>query len=457
MNENYTREIDLINVIWKCLIQWKPALVVSLIFGLLVSGGMYAKNMSAYNAAVNSTNEEAVTAEELSAELTDEELEAVDNVATTAMNLKQRKEYVLNSALMHVDPYAEKLLTLTYIIETTDGKPVIAAIDSINTSLRSDDLREELVDVLDGVDDSKYIAELISSTYTAVDMASLGSLNIRVVLPNDTDADAVSHVFDSYITEKAQNLSSVASVTATQTSSDLSTVINTDLANSQKSQRDTITSLTTTLTSLESALADNQKQVYEAMMNEQEQKELEEQADDEDTDDAASAVASKPSFSAKYAVLGFVLGIFLYACLVLLMEIIKKNVDSATEISDCYGIRNLGEIHNKTFKPGMESFIYSQFVYNLRYKNQADKDSKLEAFAQNAKELADHKGLTTVKTVNVSADINAETAVTAEDATNKAGIVLVIDSGISKFKNVEKAIAKARDFEIPILGVYSVE
>ena len=43
------REIDLLGIVWEYFIQWKPALICSIIIAILAGCGMYVKDLRSYN------------------------------------------------------------------------------------------------------------------------------------------------------------------------------------------------------------------------------------------------------------------------------------------------------------------------------------------------------------------------------------------------------------------------
>jgi len=46
---------------------------------------------------------------------------------------------------MHVNPYNEKLLTITYFVTTTDETPVNAIVNCATTIFKSDELNQSLI------------------------------------------------------------------------------------------------------------------------------------------------------------------------------------------------------------------------------------------------------------------------------------------------------------------------
>jgi len=40
---------------------------------------------------------------------------------------------------------------------------------------------------------------------------------------------------------------------------------------------------------------------------------------------------------------------------------------------------------------------------------------------------------------------------------SEVGLILVIEAGKATFENLNRIIVKANDFEVPILGIYSVD
>ena len=128
-NSTYQQPETLINIkeiIWDVLEQWKAALIAALLMALLACGAKYAKDMRSYNAreaAEASKAETNISTEERIAAI----LEGLpeDGRATVEFMIEQNewieteKDYINNSILMNTNPTAQRTLTLTYYVEAT--------------------------------------------------------------------------------------------------------------------------------------------------------------------------------------------------------------------------------------------------------------------------------------------------------------------------------------------------
>ena len=132
MNREYKPAETVVNlkeVIWDLLLQWKAVLIVSLIAMLLVGGLKYAKDMNAYKSAKDAAaaeQSEQISPDQKIAGIMDalpaDEQSTVEYLVMQEDWISAQKDYISESILMTTNPASQRTLMLYYYISTS-GSP----------------------------------------------------------------------------------------------------------------------------------------------------------------------------------------------------------------------------------------------------------------------------------------------------------------------------------------------
>ena len=151
MNNTYQQpetEINLKEVIWDLLSQWKAVLITALLMALLVCGAKHAKDVKAFNAAEALQDEAAseeqagLTPEERIAAvleaLPEDEREQVEYVSEQAEMAESMREYLRDSIRMHTDPTNQRRLVQIYNL-TANNRGDLAILATIYSRMLQDE------------------------------------------------------------------------------------------------------------------------------------------------------------------------------------------------------------------------------------------------------------------------------------------------------------------------------
>ena len=150
-------EIDLIDLMWKLLMQWKAILIVCIAMGLIVPGIKLAKDQAEYRSALA----EKAAAEEQASKPTGERIEAAlellpagDRQAVMLVVQQQefadkQQDYLEKSILLSEDPSNQRTLTLNYLLKSDSDTNMKALVDAYDAGRRNEDVMGRLGVVID--------------------------------------------------------------------------------------------------------------------------------------------------------------------------------------------------------------------------------------------------------------------------------------------------------------------
>lgn len=418
-------KINLKEVIWDLLSQWKAILVVSLAMMLLVTGAKYRKDTNAYEAAMHAR--EAVQMEgsaderisDIIASLPDDEVATVQFLVNQLEWIETEKEYMNNSILMNTNPANQRTLLLDYYVSLSDVNEatMTALVNGYKGYLRSDNLINAVGQFVSPGVERKYISELISITdnnNSITDSASDGAvLEISIVLPSEADAEAVEKAMTSTLTEYSSELRNrIGEHSISLISSSETYLFNNDAVNNHNNIISAVYNLQNNAKNMQLSLSDGQKAAIESIKAiKKESSEIatgSQQNIDESNQELKNNEISTPGFSKKYAVLGFVLGALVYAFIYLLIIIIRGRVNYASD-AQCYTqSRLIGEVYEKTEKKGLWKLLHSNLVNSYRYRNKMDADIQKHKASDMLEAVCRREGISDAVLINLSGEKNKE-------------------------------------------------
>lgn len=425
MNNNLYKkpemEINLKEVIWDLLEQWKAILITALMVAVLVCGAKYAKDARAIETAAQSKAEaekqaNIPTEERIAAVLdgmSEEDATAVTNMATQYEWLDSQKAYLKNSILMNTDPTQQRVLKFVYYISGTEqnAAPITRAYSSY---VGSRDFVAELKKIIAPNSDDKYVGELIqtySGNANSEDELFPNVLNIRIIMLDNTDADAVSHLVSKELSEQTKQLSDrFAAHKLQQILLEEATIYNYDGVNKKTNTINGINSLQNAIKTAEGNLSEEQKTaantIY-AILKESEDAESAEVNDNSSVreKDDKSTEASSARISKKYALLGFILGVMAYAFIYLVALILKGQVNYASDVENYTGARLLGEVYYFNEHKGIEKLTKSKLVEDIRYKGMKDEKEQIKKTVDTIAAVCKHAEVKDLAVLNLGDNI----------------------------------------------------
>ena len=406
MNNSYNQpraiEIDLKDLMWKLLMQWKAILLVCIAMALLVPGLKYAKDSNAYKTAIADKKK----AEEEVSKPAEERIDAAlkllpaDQREDVLFVVQQQdmvsvqKDYLNNSILLNIDPTSQRQLSFKFVLKSETGTDMRTLADAYSTCIRRTGSLESLREIISPDTGLEYINELVNTKNENILAGDAESAiyTVIITLPDNADADRIIELIDSEISDFHDEISSnVGDHSILKANIEDRSVFNKDIIERRTNLTNSINNLNNSIDAAKGKLSAEQQAAYKAIVAIKQSSNAVQEAASGNGDSASDS--QKPGFSKKYAVLGFLLGAFLYAGIYVVMLIFKKVVSSANTAQIYTGTRILGEVYRKTEPKGLRWLLTSDMVARWRYKDKLDTDKQVSALADTVDAVCAHHGI----------------------------------------------------------------
>lgn len=478
-------EINLKEIIWDLLSQWKAVLIAALLVAALVTGAKYSKDMKAYNAAQAEKKAEVQTTATVEEQI-DDVLDALpeDERATVMAILNQnkwieeQKEYINNSILINTDPTNQRTLCLEYYIDAGKYDETVGSsiIKGYTAYLGSDEVIKSVGEAIDPEISSNYISELIStnSNTQAPSAGDAGTvLEVFIVLPDDSDADKVEKALTGEIMKMSPDISkNIRQHDISLIFSGEKYLYNEPAVNKRTDILYSINNLQNNSKNMKLALSDGQKAAIESI------KVIEKNAEEanneqEKTVEQPQPELTKPGISKKYAILGFVLGALMYAFAYVILLIVRGRVNCAGDTARYSRARLVGEVYKKVDHKGLHKLLHSDLVNRYRYKGKTDSAVQIEKASDRLEAICEHERIKEAILINLTKDSNRELVeilvekmasrglnfrpieiandVDEKDLISTTHSIMVMDSN-TKTSGAVKLASLCNDYDINVLG-----
>ena len=457
-------EIDLKYIIWKLLSQWKAVLLVALLAAALLCGLKHSKDVKAYNEKMAAQNENAKKAEmsleDRIAEVMDV-LPAEDRGSVTYM-IEQKemandyKEYMGESILFNTNPASQRTLMVTCDINAENPGDLPAVLYSCQSYIRGDSFAEAIKAAIDPDKENCYISELVQQE--SMEQPALnnetgrGAFKFKIVLPEDIDAEPVITAATESL--KAFHASVQAKYPGSIAVAEAQEAHIFDGTNADRKQNTlyVVNNLNNNIKTADTTLSAEQRAAVEAIMAIKSENAAEKMAaggtENEPSNENAAAA---PGWSKKYAVLGFLIGVIIYAFAYLFLLIVKGRAGSASSVENYTGARLLGEVYYERKKSGLLSMIsHSKFVDKFHFRGKTDAVKQIDRMASSIEAVCAHADSDSLTILNlINDDVLSDSLMNSlKDAISNKGLSLnIVDI---KEEVDEKGISQAGDSVIAV-------
>ena len=502
------QEIDLIDLIWRLLEQWRGMLALGLIFAMLVPGVKYIKDSREYSASQAGMSSGAVISDSDTSVLVLEQFDDDVNAAIVAYGrMQQSLDYSENSVLMQYDPEDYYICSLTYEI-TSDG-----TFSDTNLLLtrylafpESKLFYDALGEVLE-VKDSAYLKELIAvkkGENLAVwdpEQSVPVTFTILITLPDEVKSSdvekAVTAALDTYgnSIKASACVHSVELIGAMSNAAEINWIrtnqINkyTETVNNRKAYVNAYNALKTEaardkvdeIVSSDEYLSDIREMILDNELLRMDSGIAESHA--EAGAESAVSLPQAPSFSKKYALLGLCAGILIYACIYVAYMVLSRRMRRESELQDGAGIKNFGGVYEYPYKGLIGRFLHDKNIYAFRHRKSGasfeesvkkvsdslssrvkfENLSEISAFRLGSsdafgKKVMDETGKAIAEGVKINV-VNTAKRVSElkdEEILGLKSAVLYIPSGTS-MNEILNLVVRLREYDIPVLGTVFME
>jgi capsular polysaccharide biosynthesis protein len=464
--ENYEKEIDLKDLFVKLSHGWRMILIFSIICSILLGGYKYLSGMHSVNDSTIIKNQDesyhtALTIYETSKEALEND---VDKITTS---IERQKLYNENSELMNMDPFDEKLAAKSFYV-STDYKimPEMtyqnvditkSVIQAYLSAIHYGDMYKYIKNELDYDIELKFLKELI----TVEADYDTNMINLKVIHSDTNKCEEIFAIVLEYVDQvKANITNSVGAHTLTGIDESIQSVVDLNLDATQKNNLLLITNYENSLTEKQNAL--------KALVA------------------PAKTVTTKSMViksAIKYSILGFVLGVFLVAGILLFSYITSDRLQNSKELRPRYNIRILGLIE-KNNKKRLFGFI-DRWINRLEGKSdhKLSEDEAIQRVAANLKAICELNNITggdiiITGTINpnriseicekvrqklqgtshqlLSGANISYSASTIDQMKNSNAVVIVEEIGISTYTEITKQLECINDLGKNVIGAILV-
>lgn len=488
-------KLNIRDLLWDLLTQWKAVLLASLIMMLLIAGLKYYTDTNAYKAALQSAKEaeemKSVPVEEQISKILDafpaDERTKIEYAIQQKEWLDEKTDYVNKSILLNTNPTSQRTLILDYCITAGNKSDAIAVALARGYAFYMNDEKvlDQVRQVIGSDLDNKYIAELISTPFSnpydkngEIIDADAGAvvLETRVVMPEGVDAEQMEKAVTAALKDYSRELSgTVGDHTIKLLKSSEANLYNRDAVNSRDTILSTIYSMQNTyIKSTEILLTDQQLAASEAVVALKRSVANGTQQIQESAETAGADAVQKPRIGKKYLMLGFILGAMAYVFVYMLYVMLKGNVSSAEQLEYYSGSRLLGEVYYRN-KNAKNKLMQSKLVDGIRFKDKLDENRQVDKLISSIMAVCQHANASDFtlfrlvdadddnnglidKIINKAKDCGIDTAV--EDITGEvdeqklvsAKNAICIAGNRSKAKSVMDLRSLLNEYDIKQLG-----
>ena len=486
----YEQELDLKKLLWELISQWKAILIVAVAFSLLVAGVKFISDRNTYreNLAQKTETEDKnrnLTVEEristILGSLPPEEVSEVTFVLNQEEMIEQQRDYLNNSIWINVDPTNQRTLIIGYLLKSDEGVDINTIAAGYTSIMREEDFAKRIRSVISSDVNLDYIYEIFDSFCEGnIDGNTESAIfNVKVVLPEDVDVNEIEKIVDAKIVDAEVLLNTnIGKNSIRKITSEDRHVYNLNAVDRRKKTLDIINDLNTKVKNTKAAFSEQQKTAYGAVKTINDT--LNAVGTDEEKQLVKDAVNEfdEPEFSAKYTLVGFILGVLLYVFCFVLSLILKGCVNGASDIEGYTNARLLGDVYYCSAKKTLLSkLLSSRIVDSIRYRNLPDSEIQVNRIGQSVEAVCNHADAKDILLMRITDADNPEQKKdvlhSIYDAIGKNGIsnkeldisgeleerdflqtdkTILIIGNDTKVSKLSKIMNLCRDYDINVLG-----
>lgn len=341
MNQEYIREINLIELFFRILEKWRKVLGVALLFALLLGGLKAVLGFRTLNdpERLEENNQEAVAKQK---QYDDAKAYGEIQITNLEKEIEKQTAYQENSFLMQIDPYNEYQEMVSYFVDTdyqimpgmTYQNPnrtpgvINAYVKSLEDSVIYEGFAKER-----GLDsDPSTLRELVEIEQDN----NNGIFTVKVKASDQNFASGLMQALEDHLKAKSSEISSsISKHKLTEVNRQSGYAVDINLANRQTQVHDN-------LTKLQEAAVKKQKELLDL----------------KDPKAEGMTVGTVVKDAVKFAVVGAFLGAFLAACMVSAGFLSGGTIPGENDLKRLYGITRLGRYHQNA-KTGIDRKIAS--------------------------------------------------------------------------------------------------
>ncbi len=273
---NDEREINLLEIMWEFFIQWKPAVIFSIVISIVMTGAMYMKDIHTYNKAIVAYHKSVTSAGEdienaigeAGKALTDVESYTVENAVYNMQMVREYEQRISGISELDMQGDAMDYLVVRYAVSTNDV-PVTGVMAAYGDRIEDTELRDKIQKEIPVYEELSKVMEVVAYSFTDVSNAeenTYSTFAVSILLTEGTDVDAILGVVTDYVDDVRKEINASIPHELQYISYAETTVLNTTLRDRIQSFRDKIATLKGNVAKDASAFTEGQRELYRYML-----------------------------------------------------------------------------------------------------------------------------------------------------------------------------------------------
>ena len=464
--------IDLKEMLWRLLEQWKTIIVFLVVFTILFLSVTYIQGNKIPDGEEGNV---VLTPQDQLEQFSPVIQERILSAYNMSLNINDLNSYVTNAPIMQLNPKKVKSLVGVWLITSEEGKAELLSDIYTDEAIRFE-IAGKIAGAFGGNYDTGYLAEMISlEKNDAEGSASNGTesaFKMTVFMPDEVDADAVRDAAVSAVKNFSGNASGIGSYSVDLVSGDVITLSSEYVSDKQTGTFDELTSVYSQRKLALDALSKDQKTVYTNIM--------------QGINVVQNPTDTVPLISIKRLCLRVLLGAVLYIIIFICKILFSGSVQSSSQVEDLFGIRTLGECYPAKKKKNFMSFMLSDDgISHLRHKGHTDiaqdscKACESILAVTKAENIGDLMLISNKRSVSEArafidelsekltagglkvneATLDAGKGVTVGENTlmSSGGVVIAVDENKSSLKDIKEICDKCDNSRTPVLGAVYIK
>lgn len=360
MGRNVERQIDIKKYFVYLVRYWWLAILLAAFFGAALGGIKYMKDKQAHDAQESKNNQTVQSIddvanmeeriEKVKAGLDAVERQNVELAIEYYRLMQQYNKYKNSSVYLSQNPYKVNKTELYFKVNldssvegTFEEKQILidnivqAYVNYINSGAYS------IYVSVGGELDAKYVIELVSAENNG-NNSLYGQNDFTITIVNDTNLPNLQEEIKECIMDYGDDITkSLAKHSIKLVDEYNAIVVDNGLVNAIQSVQTDIYNASTRLVALKKAFSDEQMMCYNDAIGVVDVEESESEIGDESLDIEPESVA-KAEIQIKYIVIGMILGIALYCCIILAKFLFTSYVLAESGFQSMFGLRYIGAL-----------------------------------------------------------------------------------------------------------------
>ncbi|MBS6396156.1 MAG: hypothetical protein KH452_03235 [Clostridiales bacterium] len=488
MNENMNypyeneREIDLIDLMFYLMKQWKT-LIMAVVIGAILGSGIYVvkkkeadqKKTIDISAVTEEDTEEAIKNYKV-----DPDVKANMELAYQYRQLYRKQlEYNQNSPIMQMDPSKVYQGELKYYISAGYDTTLVKTL--YQNILATDDILSELKDASELECEEQYIRELIgcgvsedgdasininNAAGKTLEESSFTAKNVLITYTinsiDEESCDKMLGVIRSKVEELNQKcLDEYEDYEMTPINDSVRVIASSDYLSKQKSNADQLSNYLSNMSRLEGAFGEGDKEYYNVVYLSREYEQ------DEEVVETPVVEEVEPVSPVKWLVIGIFLMCVCWGGFYLVIYLMDRRIKTTDEVRSMYGISLIGRLRGKDvgkkkdwvcrlherFQEPFDSEEYIVAAINAMGKENVILSGEMEN--REIKKLVETAQASRCKIE--AGDSIRENCKVLEVAKNADGVIFIFVVGKTKQTEIQRELEICSIQKIPVLGSIVIE